>query len=170
MFVLTAHSQEFIQPKASYDAAIGSFVHVTTSPPYVKIVVVNASTGDEQIICTTANLLAGALHIQHGLSYDLNGRKQAEKIALSNISHRFTFDEPAIRNLPSAFTLDELHEVRKKFSPLSNEELIEGFSPVGGTLHRAFPDRRYRQAIACVLIERGLSPYQADITGQVRIQ
>ena len=27
----------------------------------------------------------------------------------------------------------------------------------------------YRDAVACVLIERGLSPRMADITGQIRI-
>ncbi|MYN47614.1 hypothetical protein GTP23_21465 [Pseudoduganella sp. FT93W] len=171
ILALNASAEEFIQSKSSYDAAVqGSFVNVTTSPAYVKIIVVNATTGDEKVLCTTANFLAGALHIQHALSYDLNGRKQVADIALNNIQHKFILDERAIQNLPAAHTLDELHEVKLKFSPLTNEELIRGLRPIGGELHYAFPDRRYRGAIACVLIERGLSPYQADITGQVNIR
>lgn len=65
MLTINARAEEFIQSKSSYDAAIqGSFVNVTTSPAYVKIVVVNSTTGDEKVLCTTANFLAGALHIQ----------------------------------------------------------------------------------------------------------
>jgi hypothetical protein len=171
--VLSAHAQEYVQSSASYEEAIrGSFVSMTTSPAYVKIVVVNARTGEEHPTCTTANFLAGAIHRQYGLGYDAEGFKRAEMLAMSAQDHRFVFsDASALQNIPLSFSAQELLEVRERFSALSNDELRDGLRlKPWGKLRDVFPGGRYQDAIACVLIEHGLSPYQADISGQVFVK
>lgn len=90
---------------------------------------------------------------------------------MTNTAHRFTFsDEAALRNVSPSYTPEELEEVRARFTPLSDQELRDGFgSKPWGRLHDVFSDRRYRDTVACVLIERGLSPYMGDRTGAVTI-
>lgn len=164
----SASASAQVQPAASYEAAVRN---ASTSPSYVMVTVVDANTGLERTTCTTANLLAGALHQQYGLAYDAEGVRQATALALSNAAHRFTFSvEAALRNIRASFSPEELAEVRARFAPLSERELRDGFgTKPWGRLHDALPDRRYRDAVACVLIERGLSPYMADRTGAVTI-
>lgn len=102
---------------------------------------------------------------------DAEGVRQATALAMSNTAHRFTFSiEAALRNIPVSFSPEELVDVRARLAPLSNQELRDGFgaSP-WGKLHDAFRDRRFRDAAACVLKERGLSPYVADMTSAVTI-
>lgn len=155
-----------VQSPASYEAAIRN---ETTSPGYVMVTIVDANTNVERTTCTTANFLRGALHNQYGLPYDADGRRQVTELALTNTAHRFTFSaEAALRNIPIAFSAEEQEAVRARFAPLSIEELRAGFRfRPWGELHGTFPDRRYRDPVACVLIERGLSPFMADRTGAI---
>ncbi|CAJ0769849.1 hypothetical protein [Ralstonia chuxiongensis] len=160
------------QSQASFDAAIENH---STSPSYVKITVVDATTGTSQSTCTTANLLLGAIHLEHDIPFGQSGGADAERLALSNSGHTFRFTKhSAVANIPVAFTDADLAFVRDKLKGLSEAELRDGFS-VHGKLHSIYmrlPLKQgyaYRDAIACVLIEHGLSPRMADITGQIRI-
>lgn len=164
----SASATEPVQSAASYEAAIHN---QTTAPSYVMVTIVDANTNVERITCITANLLMGALHKQNRLGYDAEGRLKATELALSNTAHRFTFSsDDALRNILIAFSPEDLEEVRARFAPLSTGELREGFgTKPWGALHSAFADRRYRDAVACVLIERGLSPYMGDLSGAVSI-
>lgn len=168
LFAAATSAAEPVQSRASYEAAIHNR---TTSPSYVMITIVDANTKVERTTCTTANLLAGALHLETGLAYNAEGQRQATELAISNAEHRFVFSsEAALRNLPIPFSPEELEQARARFAPLSIEELRAGFgTKPWGALHDAFPDRHYRGAVACVLIERGLSPYMGDRTGAVTV-
>lgn len=164
----SAFAAQPVQSEASYEAAIHNR---TTAPSYVMITIVDANTKVERTTCTTANLLAGALHLETGLAYNAEGQRQATELAISNAGHRFVFSsEAALRNLPTTFSAEELEQVRARFAPLSIEQLRAGFgTKPWGLLHNAFPDRNYRGAVACALIQRGLSPYMGDRTGAVTV-
>ncbi|HEU4372204.1 MAG TPA: hypothetical protein VFS02_01870 [Telluria sp.] len=165
---MSAFSPEPVQSSASYEAAIRN---TSTAPSYVMVTIVDANTNLEWTTCTTANFLVGALHMENGLAHDAEGTRQATALALLNTEHRFVFfSEAALRNIPAAVSPEELKQVRARFAPVSNEELRAGFgTKPWGALHDAFPDRRYLNAVACVLIERGLSPYMGDRTGAVSV-
>src|SRR4051812_37442030 len=80
------------QSRASFEAAIHN---ATTAPPYVLIDVVDESSKNSQTICTTVNLLMGAIHREYGLEYDEAGQARAKEIALSNTAHVFKFSKRA---------------------------------------------------------------------------
>lgn len=173
MFAAAAHAEGNLQSAASYEAAVrGSFVNLTTSPSYVMITIVNANTGEEHLTCTTANFFSGAIQKEFGLEFDAQGLKKAEALALSNKEHRFIFsNEEAWRNIPDVFSDQELADVRERFSSLSNAELRRQIGDIPREIWRDYPARqRYKNATACFLIERGLSPYRADITGGVSVK
>ena len=165
---LPAMAAEHTQSAASYEAAIrGSFETVTSAPAYVMVTIGDANTGLERKTCTTANLLAGAIDLEYALTHDDAGRKQALALALSNTSHRFVFTkQAALNNVSIEFTPQDLQDVRTWLAPVSNQDLMAGAHP-WTSRDTPYSGRGYRSAVACVLIERGLSPYMADITGQV---
>ncbi|PLT18871.1 hypothetical protein CXP34_02415 [Ralstonia mannitolilytica] len=120
-------------------------------------------------------MLLGAIHLEHDIPFDQSSRADADKLALSNSGHTFRFAKPAaVANIPITFTDSDLAFVRDKLNGLSEAEFRDGFS-VHGKLHSIYmglPLKQgyaYRDATACVLIEHGLSPRMADISGQIRI-
>ena len=172
MCAISAHAEDNLQSAASYEAAIhGSFTNITTSPAYVMITIVNANTGEEHLTCTTANFFSGAIRKEAGLEFDAQGSKKAEALALSNKEHRFVFsNEEAWRNIPDVFSDQELADVRARLSSLSNAELRMRIGDIPPDVRRDYSaKRRYKNATACFLIERGLAPYLADITGAVSV-
>lgn len=163
---MPAMATEHTQSAASYEAAIGN---LSTAPSYVMVTIVDANKGVELQTCTTANLLAGAMHFEYGLAFDAAGHKRATELTLSNTRHRFVFtQQTALDNVPIEFTPQDLENVRSWLAPVSNQDLMAGVHPWTDR-DTPYSGRRYRSAVACVLIERGLSPYMADMTGQVGI-
>ena len=159
------------QSKSSYEAAMRT--GLSTSPSYVLITVVDANSGETRTGCTTANLLLGAIHKEYEGAFDIEGSAKAELIAQSNLSHTFRLAKPdALANVPFRFSQDDWAIVREKLQGLTIQELREGFTR-SGKLHSIYDvgpwprHQAYRDATACVLIERGLSPRMADITGQL---
>lgn len=154
-----------MQSQAGFEAA---FRTISTSPAYVLITAVDDNTGRGRTFCTTSNFLLGAIHMEHGLGYDKNGVLKAMSMARENKEHVFHFrKQEALDNVPVSYTESELAAARELLAPLSTEELDARFSALGNS---GLPIDRYRRdAIACALIERGLSPQRADISGQVYI-
>ncbi len=161
---LPAVAAEYTQSATSFEAAVSN---ISTSPSYVMVTIADANTGLERQTCTTANLLAGAIHFEYGLAFDLAGLKRATELALSNTSHRFIFTkQAALDNMRIEFAPQDLDDIRTWLAPVSNQELMSGAHP-WTSRDTPYSGRRYRSAVACVLIERGLSPYMADLSGQV---
>ena len=160
-----AHAATPFQSEASFEAAIHNY---STAPSYVLITVVDARSATARSTCTTANLLLGALHREYDLEFDAAGQYKAEQFALANKSHSFRFTrQQAIDNVPLYFSDSDLAYVREKLQALSTSQLREGFSATGELhqLYQAGPLERhkaYRDAVACFLIERGLSPGTSD--------
>lgn len=160
-----------LQSTSSYEAAIrGSFESATSAPAYVMLTIADANTGLERHSCITASALVGAIHFEYGLAFDVRGRKQALALALSNADHRFVFTkQAALRNVHIESSAQDLDDMRAWLAPVSYQDLMAGARP-WASRNTPYSRHRYRNAIACVLIERGLSPYQADLSGQVVVQ
>jgi hypothetical protein len=158
------------QSRASFEAAIRTD---STAPLYVLITLVDDKSKSARSVCTTANLLLGAIHREYNLEYDEAGHARAEEIAVSNTTHVFKFSKPdALANIPVHYSPSDLASVRAKLAPLTLSQLREGFSSLGHlhSIYRLENRERheaYRDATACVLIERGLSPGMGDRSDQL---
>jgi hypothetical protein len=170
--VVAAGPGEPFQSQSSFEAAIKN---QSTSPSYVLITVVDDRSKSQRLTCTTSNLLMGAIHREYRLGYDEKGETEAERIALANRDHVFHFSKSkALKNIPISFSESDLRVIRSKLAPLSIEQLRSGFSSTGElhSIYQVTPWRRhqaYRDATACVLIERGLSPGLRDVSAQLWI-
>jgi hypothetical protein len=155
-----------VQSRASYEAA---FAVLSTSPSYVLITVIDARTGQARPVCTTSNFLLGAIGHEYALGTDAADRHKDVEIALQTKDHVFRFhQQSALDNISPRYTEDELRAAREFLAPLSTEELADKFSSLYA--NRRLDTKGYaKDAIACVLIERGLSPAMADISGQVYV-
>lgn len=158
---------QYVQSRASYEAAIHNS---STSPSYVLVTVVDARTELARSTCTTANLLMGAIHFEYGLGYDSAGYVKSDAIALSNQTHVFRFTkQDALNNVPFTYSDGDIAAARAFLAPFSAAELRDKFSSLYSSQRLAL-NGFSRDAIACVLIERGLSPKMADISGQVFVE
>jgi hypothetical protein len=161
---------EFTQSRASFEAAIRND---STAPSYVLISVVDDRTESQRSICTTANLLLGAIHHEYALGYDKKGQSETERIALSSNTHVFRFaKQDALNNIPSSYSASDIARMSATLAPLSIEQLRAGLASHGNlhSLYQVEPlalHKANRDALACVLIERGLSPGIGDITDQL---
>jgi len=156
-----------MQSRESYEAA---FRGMSMSPPWVLISIVDNETGKARPVCTTANLVLGAIHFEYGLGNSNGEWQKAVEIAVKAEDHAFRFRQPAaLANIPVGYSEAELAAARSFLAPYSPDELKSRFASL-------YPESRLdmrgysRDAIACALIERGLSPRTADITGQIYIQ
>ena len=160
-----------VQSRASFEAAVRNR---STAPPYVLITVVDEKAGKVRSGCTTVNAFMGAIHMEHGLDYDPTGEARATDIVLSSQDHVFKFkNRRALENITFAYSEAVLSEVRAKLSGLSEQQLRDGIA-TSGSLPELYQGKRpwqahdaYRDALACVLIERGLSPGMGDPTDQL---
>jgi hypothetical protein len=155
-----------VQSRESYEAAIRNS---STSPSYVMISLVSAYTGQAKPVCTTANFLIGAIHREFGLEYGPADVSKAAEIALASHDHTFLFRQPAaLANIPIRYSGEELAAARKFLAPIPTDELTIKFSSLFHEF-RLPTDGYNRDAIACALIERGLSPRLSDRSNQVYI-
>jgi hypothetical protein len=135
-----------MQSQASFEKAIGNH---STSPSYVLISVVDDDTGQSRTFCTTANFLMGAIHREYGIGFGSGDIARADAIAIASKDHVFHFRrQEALDKLRMTYSEDELAAARASYASPSAAE-------------------GKRDAVACVLIEHGLSPHLADRSGQV---
>jgi hypothetical protein len=157
------------QSQESYAAAV---MNTSTAPSYVLITVINDNTGKSRTGCTTANFLSGAIHIEYNLPYSDAGQEKAQAMLLANKRHVFHFSKrKALDNVGFNHTDADVAEVRAALSEITNDQLRAGdFLPTQlRSEYESSRHRAIRDAIACVLIERGLSPGMGDISDQIWI-
>jgi hypothetical protein len=157
------------QSDASFATAIKN---QSTAPSYVLITEIDANTGKSRQTCVTANLFMGAIHREHELGFDTEDQMTALHIALTTPDHVFTFTKrTALENIPHYYSDEQLALVRDALRPLSQNQLLDAkareaaLGKLGAMVHEA-----RRDATACVLIERGLSPGTGDISDQIWVQ
>ena len=116
---------------------------------------------------------ASALHIEHGFPYSDAGTAALEKFVASNAGDTFSFESPsALQNMPWHPSASEISEARSLIASMSDESLRDSLTL--GTLRDYYvrsPRSRERMgALACALIDRGLAPRLADITGSLYVE
>lgn len=149
----------------------------SSAPNYVLITLVSADGSHRRAVCIPAPFLLGAIDREHHLTGDEAGGAKALEIALATPDFAFQFKNPkAIENVQSDYTEVILAEVRAKLKGLSRSELLAGFRGGGGPLDTLYSHRKsgeytaWRDAIAHVLIERGLLPGHGDAVGVLTVQ
>ena len=145
----------------------------STSPYFVKIKMVDSSDNREFTTCVTANLLKGAIHIEQGFPYSDEGTSAAEMYAISNQEHAFIFRSlSALQNMPWHPSGAELSEAQAIAATVSDQDLTTSLS--SGRLLQHYSEHPRRQermaALACALIDRGLAPRLADMTGSLYVE
>jgi hypothetical protein len=104
-------------------------IEQSTSPLYVLFTLHDPKTGQDKTICTTANLLLGAIHMEYGLDYDKAGEKRELETALQQPGHRFTFTKrKALRNLESGDTPQMLAEARHYLKSMSDAQIRQNIA------------------------------------------
>jgi hypothetical protein len=150
-----------VQSQASYEEALRN---KTTSPSYVLIILAGDSEESKRPLCTYSNFLVGAIMRETGVD-----RPQAEQIALDNREHVFRFTkQDALDNLPRRYSDADLADARALLAPFPVSELQQAFSSRGKPSPIP-PNNVKREAIACALLERGLSPRAADISREIYV-
>lgn len=160
----------------SYDLFRRAIMNESTAPNYVLITVVNGTTNETQLVCTVAPFLLGAIHEEYKIPYDDTGCRNAMRRALAQRDRMFRFSqELALKNIGSRYSKQILGEMRAALKGLSDEELRKGFTGFKTKLSELYSGRSYteysayRDAIAHVLLERGLLPRQGCVAGYLTI-
>lgn len=147
-----------IQSRASYEAALRE---QSTSPAWVLVTLASTGARARSTLCTNGNFLIGAIMRESGA-----GHTQALEAALDNHDHVFHFTrQAALDNLQPRYSGSELANARALLAPFSASELQHAFSSFDFPV--LMPNNIPRQAIACALLERGLSPRSADRSGRI---
>jgi hypothetical protein len=140
---------------------------MSTSALYVMITICDSKSGRDRTVCTTANLLSGAIHMEHRLDYDLTAERKEFEIATHTPARRFCFrSRKAAANLGIWYTPSTLEEVRRRLASMSSAQLRAEVNRQG-TMQETpwWHKEKYQQAVAHVLLERGILVGQADYTG-----
>lgn len=142
----------------------------TTSPAYVKVLLTDKRTAHTFESCVPANLFSGAVHREHGFAYDAAGIAAAERFITANPRHAYSFESPAaLANMPWHPFTAELAAASALVVRTPSNALRE--SVAQGALLQFYVDHpRQRQrmaALACALIDQGLRPAVADMTGRL---
>ncbi|MDY0742913.1 hypothetical protein SNE35_00275 [Paucibacter sp. R3-3] len=152
----------------SDESFAAAFQVMSSSPPYVRVTVINELASESRTYCVTSNILLGAIDKERQLNGQSRAPGDARKIVLSAPGHVFRFKQQAAMDyIPKRYSDEDLEEVRTALDAFATEDL----GKIGANrLQLLIPGRHYwdvRDALACGLIERGLSPVMQDITGQV---
>lgn len=155
-----------LQSSESFEAAIRNN---STSPSYVLIYTTDDEARQHKPTCTTATFLLGAIRREYALGYGTADVSKAAEIALASSGRIFHFQQRlALNNIVVKYSGSDLAAAREFLAPFSKKELQTKFASVRGE-HRLEIGGYARDAIACALVERGLSPKLADRSGQVYV-
>ncbi len=144
-----------------------------TSPLYVLISIRGTDSVFHEV-CTLAPFVLGALHTEYNIPYDVAAERKAKRLATDAKDRKFTFTHSkAIANVLPRYSANQLREVSPVLMKYSRQELIAQLHKQGSPLQQLYIHRQgkrgiaYRDAIACVLLRRGVSVGVADRTGSL---
>jgi hypothetical protein len=156
----------------SWDLFTKAIQNHSTAPNYVLITVVDDNNKQQKLVCTEAPFLLGAIHRERQIFCDEAGSAEVEEIALGNKDRTFHFSRAdALKNMPRRYDEKILGKVRSILKDLSDDQIRKGFRCDGKGLDKLYmnkPKRQYseyRDAIAHVLLERGLLPRRGCVVG-----
>ena len=149
----------------------------STAPNYVLITLVGSRATTNRVICTEAPFLLGAIHHENNLECDPAGQAKAIALVLKQKNRTFKFSNvDAIKNVQPRYTETELAEMRAAIKGYSDDDLRRGLTPEDTELQRKLFKRStegrygaYRDAVAHLLLERGLLPRRGCIAGWITV-
>jgi hypothetical protein len=148
----------------------------STAPSYVLITLVSPNGQSRREVAIPAPFLLGAIHTEHHLKYDDAGTARAEQIALAQQDRVFQFkDRRAVRNVQPRYTEEQLSAMRERLKNETASSLFAGFNAGSRPLHKLYERPRFRDydalrdAIAHVLLERGLLAGHGDIVASLTV-
>lgn len=160
---LAQHAQGSpLAPQVSQSAA--SFARavqeMSSAPHYVRVVVRGSADPTGVVSCVAGWDLNVAIRREYSLPSTAEGMQKASEIAIARTDRTFLFtNAAALALVMPTFSDQDLSEAPAGLASLSEQELRAGFSlSPWGHLHEHYRNRKQRDAAACVLIERGMSP------------
>jgi hypothetical protein len=153
---LAAGAAEPIQDQAHFEAA---FANTSTAPSFVLVTIIDDRTGQSRTGCVEANFVVGAIEREADLPYD-----SARRMASSNSTHVFHFSkQKALDNVPFRYTQAELDRARDFVGKHGIDGLLQAMKAQDPELGKLI----WSAALACVLIENGLSAIRGDIPAYI---
>ena len=139
---------------------------LSMSPLYVLITVCDRKSRADRVICVSSNLLAGAIHEEYGLPYDMTGQRKEFEIAMHQPKRRFCFHRSkAAKNIACDYSPSTLAEVRRRLANMSRAQLRAEVDRQGTVKETPWwHTEKYQDAVAHVLLERGILVGYADNT------
>lgn len=142
----------------------------STAPLYV-LVSMQVDKGDIRQICIPAPFLLGAIHMEEHLDYDPAGEQKALDLAIKQYNKVFSFtDSKARNNVQPGYSPEVLTEVRKLLASVPDSQLRTGNYDLRKIYFKR--DRQYdayRNAVAHVLLERGILAGIGDIVPELYV-
>ena len=136
----------------------------STAPSYVLVSLRDPATGSERVGCIPAPFLLGAIHVEYRFAFDDAGSRQALAQALKQRDRLFSFADPRARaNVQPLYSPEVLSQTRERLSTVSDAQLREEARRQGFDGFNAAD----RDAVAHVLLERGILVGIADLTGRI---
>lgn len=141
-----------------------------SAPLYVLITLRDAKTGAERPLCTEAPFLRGAVALENDLCACAADEAKVAALALAAPGRVFTFhDSSALENLHSAYDAALLAKISAQLAAQSSVSLRAELAAAESPLHQLYRFRgdwrevdAYREAIACVLLSRGILVGRSD--------
>jgi hypothetical protein len=156
MLPLAALADDPVQDQAHFEAA---FANTSTAPSFVLITVVDDRTGASRTGCVESNFVAGAIRLETGVPSE-----EARQTASHNSTHVFHFSkQKALDNVPFRYTQAELDQARD----FVRKHGIDGLLQAMKTQDPELGELLWSAALACVLIENGLSAIRGDMPANI---
>jgi hypothetical protein len=154
---IAAGAAEPVQDQAHFESAIRN---ASTAPSFVLVTIVDDRTGEPRTGCVQAPFLLGAIHMEQDLPYDLPSIDRGLSIALSNPNHVFHFSkEKALDNVAFQYTQEEFEHARQLVRANGLTWLLKAMQ----AQDKRLGDLLSGSALACVLVENGLSAIKGDM-------
>jgi len=149
----------------------------STASSFVLFTLVSTDGRTRRQVAIPAPFLLGAIHREHHIPSTAAGQAAALKIALEQPERTFQFkDRAAVRNVQPRYTEKQLAAMRERLKDESQWGLRTGFNAGSGRLDSLYNRPNFREysalrdAIAHVVIERGLLAGHGDIAGFLTVK
>jgi len=151
-----------------------AILDTSNEPYFVLVTIINDSLNVESVVAVEAPFLLGAIHVEYNIPYTEEGSKRTQSIALSNKTRVFRFKkQQALKNAGIFYNQEILTYIREKIGNLSKENLIQQLKNFDSELHKLYQGKGkgkfipYRNAIAHILLEKGIVARRSSKTGNL---
>ena len=147
----------------------------SSSPLYL---LVNVPKYGKRDVCVQAPFLLTAISLEHGFAFDRVGVRQAVEFALRSFGKPLHFsDTKAEQVVKPRYGQEQLMKAERFLAVFRKDEISKELGASGSRLHAFYAGQRdasariaYRDALACVMLNRGILVGVQDRTGRLFIR